>query len=73
MVTWTSDWVLQVTVKHHDGKDDKECEHIDTPRITKGPKFWFHSVDPDLLIRVTVKNFLRVENVKSQTLQKVSL
>jgi hypothetical protein len=52
----TSDWVLQVTVKQHDGKDDKEGEHIDTSKITKGPKFRLYSVDADLLIRVTVKN-----------------
>ena len=48
--------VLQVTVKQHDGKDDKEGEHIDTSKITKGPKFRLYSVDADLLIRVTVKN-----------------
>jgi hypothetical protein len=53
---WTSDWVLQVTVKQHDGKDDEKGEHIATSRITKGPNFRLYYVDPDLLIRVTIKN-----------------
>ena len=43
-------------MKQHDGKDDEEGEHIDTPRITKGPNLRLYTVDPDLLIRVTVKN-----------------
>ena len=54
---------MQVTVKQHDGKDDKEGEHIATPRITKGPKFRLYSVDPDLLIRVTVKNLSSTRDI----------
>jgi hypothetical protein len=50
-------------VKHHDDKDDKEGEDIDTPRITKGPKFRIYSVDPDLLIRVTVKNLSSTHDI----------
>jgi hypothetical protein len=53
---WTSDWVLQVTVKQHDGKDDADGERIDASRITKGPNSRLYSVDPELLIRVTVRN-----------------
>jgi hypothetical protein len=53
---WTSDWLLQVTVKQHDGNDDEEGKHIDSSRITKGPNFRVYSVDPDLLIKVTIKN-----------------
>ena len=45
-----------MTVKQHDGKDDEEGERIDASRITKGHDFRLYSVDPDLLIRVTVKN-----------------
>jgi hypothetical protein len=53
---WNSDWLLQVTVKQHDGNDDEEGKHIESSRITKGPNFRLYSVDPDLLIRVTIKN-----------------
>ena len=53
---WTSDWLLQVTVKQHDGNDDEEGKHIDSSRITKGPNDRLYSVDPDLLIKVTIKN-----------------
>eukprot|EP00001_Collodictyon_triciliatum_P164775 29044_2 len=60
---WISDWVLQVTVKQHDGKDDAEGEHVDTSRITKGPQFRLYSVDPDLLIRVTVKNLSSTRDI----------
>ncbi len=59
----TSDWVLQVTVKQHDGKDDEEGEHIATSRISKGPQFRLYSVDPDLLIRVTVKNLSSTRDI----------
>jgi hypothetical protein len=54
---------LQVTVKQHDSKDDKEGEHIDAPRITKRPKFRLYSVDPDMLIRVTVKNLSSTRDI----------
>ena len=60
---WTSDWILQVTVKQHDGKDDEEGKHIDTSRISKGPQFRLYSVDPDLLIRVTVKNLCSTRDI----------
>jgi hypothetical protein len=60
---WTSDWVLQVTVKQHDGKDDEKGEHIATSRITKGPNLRLYSVDPDLLIRVTVKNLSSTRDI----------
>jgi hypothetical protein len=59
----TSDWVLQVTVKQHDGKDDEEGEHIDNSRITKRPNLRLYSVDPDLLIRVTVKNLSSTRDI----------
>ncbi len=54
---------MQVTVKQHDGKDDKEGEHIATCRITKGPNLRLYSVDPDLLIRVTVKNLSSTRDI----------
>ena len=63
LVAWTSDWVLQVTVKQHDGKDDEEGEHIDTPKITKGSNLRLYTVDPDLLIRVTVKNLSSTRDI----------
>jgi hypothetical protein len=60
---WTSDWVLQVTVKQHDGKDDEDGKRIDTSRITRGPDFRLYSVDRDLLIRVTVKNLSTTRDI----------
>ena len=59
----TSDWFLQVTVRQHDGKDDEKGEDIDNSRITKGPNLRLYSVDPDLLIRVTVKNLSMTSNI----------
>ena len=59
----TSDWFLQVTVKQHDGKDDEQGEDIDSSRITKRPNLRLYSVDPDLLIRVTVKNLSSTSNI----------
>ena len=59
----TSDWFLQVTVKQHDGKDDEEGENIDSSRITKRPNLRLYSVDPDLLIRVTVKNLSSTSDI----------
>ena len=48
--------MLQVTVSLHDGEDDEEGERIDASRTTKGHDFRLYSVDPGLLIRVTLKN-----------------
>jgi hypothetical protein len=59
----TSDWLLQVTVKQHDGKDDEKGEHVDNSRITKRPNLRLYSVDPDLLIRVTVKNMSSTSDI----------
>ena len=47
---------MQVTVSLHDGEDDEEGERIDASRTTKGHDFRLYSVDPGLLIRVTLKN-----------------
>ncbi len=54
---------LQVTVSLHDGEDDEEGERIDASRITKGHDFRLYSVDPDLLIRVTLKNLSPTRNI----------
>jgi hypothetical protein len=54
---------VQVTVKQHDGKDDEEGERIDASRITKGHDFRLYSVDPDLLIQVTVKNLSATRDI----------
>jgi hypothetical protein len=59
----TSDWFLQVTVRQHDGKDDEKGEDIDNSRITKGPNLRRYAVDPDLLIRVTVKNLSMTSDI----------
>ncbi len=58
---------MQVTVKQHDGKDDEEGEHIATSIISKGPQFRLYSVDPDLLIRVTVKNLSSTRDISLRT------
>ena len=52
-----------MTVKQHDGKDDEEGERIDASRITKGHDFRLYSVDPDLLIRVMVKNLSATRDI----------
>jgi hypothetical protein len=54
----TSDWILQVlsSILRKDSYTSSLRSHIHTPRITKGPEFRLYSVDPDLLIRVMVKN-----------------
>jgi len=58
---WTSDWVLQVTVKQHADKNDEDGKRIDAS--TKGPDFRLYCVDPGLLIRVTVKNLSQTRDI----------
>jgi len=61
---WTSDWVLKVTVKQHDGKDDEEGKRIEISRVQKAHNYRLYTVDANQLIKVTVKNLSTKTAVK---------
>jgi len=49
-------WLLQVTVKQHDDKDDEEGESIDSSRVQTTRDFRLYTVDAGQLLKVTVRN-----------------
>ena len=60
---WTSDWVLQVTVKQHDGKDDEEGERIASDKVERGHDFRRYTVEAEQLIKVTLKNLSQTRSI----------
>jgi len=49
-------WLLQVTVKQHDDKDDEEGERIDSSKVQTATDFRLYTVDAGQLLKVTVRN-----------------
>eukprot|EP00802_Teleaulax_amphioxeia_P025771 Tamp_26687.p1 GENE.Tamp_26687~~Tamp_26687.p1 ORF type:complete len:176 (-),score=51.39 Tamp_26687:359-856(-) len=62
----SSDWLLQVTVKQHDGKDDASGERIAFSKTEKGHDFRRYTVDAGQLIKVTLKNLSLAKDIKLQ-------
>ena len=60
---WTSDWVLQVTVKQHEGNDDEEGERIAGDKVERGHDFRRYTVEAEQLIKVTLKNLSRTRSI----------
>ena len=58
-----SDWLLQVTVKQHDGKDDKVGERIDTSKVETAKDLRRYFVDVGKLLKVTVRNLSLVRTI----------
>jgi hypothetical protein len=56
-------WLLQVTVKQHDGKDDEVGERIDASKVQTVKNFQLYSVDPGQLVKVTVRNLSLVRTI----------
>jgi hypothetical protein len=54
-------WLLQVTVKQHDGKDDEVGKRIS--KVQTGKDYRCYSVDPGQLLKVTVKNLSLVRTI----------
>ena len=50
------DWLLQVTVRQHDGKEDEEGERVDSSKVLTARDFRLYNVDAGQLIKVTVRN-----------------
>ena len=50
------DWLLQVTVRQHDGKDDEEGERVDSSKVQTAKDFRLYTVDAGQLLKVTVRN-----------------
>ena len=50
------DWLLQVTVRQHDGKDDEEGERVDSSKVLTARDFRLYTVDAGQLVKVTVRN-----------------
>eukprot|EP00802_Teleaulax_amphioxeia_P004974 Tamp_04978.p1 GENE.Tamp_04978~~Tamp_04978.p1 ORF type:complete len:951 (-),score=126.65 Tamp_04978:65-2917(-) len=60
----SSQWVLQVTVRQHNGKDDDLGERIDSAKIEKEPNFRLYTVDAQQLIKVTLRNLSMSNDIK---------
>ncbi len=58
-----SDWLLQVTVKQHDGKDDTVGERIDASKMQTVKNYRLYSVDPGQLLKVTIRNLSLVRTI----------
>jgi len=56
-------WLLQVTVKQHDGTDDEVGERIDASKVETGKDYRCYSVDPGQLLKVTVRNLSLVRTI----------
>jgi hypothetical protein len=57
---WTSDWVLQVTVKQHDDQDDEDGQRISAAKVSMGADFrLYQEMEPEKLIRVSLRNLSR--------------
>jgi hypothetical protein len=54
-------WLLQVTVKQHDGEDDEVGKRIS--KVQTGKDYRCYSVDPGQLLKVTVKNLSLVRTI----------
>ena len=50
------DWLLQVTVRQHDGKEDEEGERVDSSKVLTARDFRLYNVDAGQLLKVTVRN-----------------
>jgi hypothetical protein len=57
------DWLLQVTVKQHEGKDDTVGERIDASKVQTVKNYRLYSVDPGQLLKVTVRNLSLVRTI----------
>jgi hypothetical protein len=57
------DWLLQVTVKQHDGKDDEVGERIDASKVQTVKDLRRYSVDAGQLPKVTVRNLSLVRTI----------
>jgi hypothetical protein len=61
---WTSDWVLQVTVKQHDDKDDEDGQRISASKVSMGADFrLYQEMEPEKLIRVSLRNLSRTRDI----------
>jgi hypothetical protein len=58
-----SDWLLQVTVKQHDGEDDKVGERIDASKVETAKDLRRYFVDVGKLLKVTVTNLSLVRTI----------
>jgi hypothetical protein len=58
-----SDWLLQVTVKQHDGKDDEVGERIDASKVQTAKDLRRYFVDAGKLLKVTVRNLSLVRTI----------
>ena len=45
------DWLLQVTVRQHDGKDDEEGERVDSSKVQTAKDFRLYTVDAGQLLK----------------------
>jgi len=50
------DWLLQVTVRQHNGKADDEGKRVDSSKVNKAKAFRLYTVDAGQLLKVTVRN-----------------
>jgi hypothetical protein len=58
-----SDWLLQVMVKQHDGKDDEVGERIDASKVETAKDLRRYFVDVGKLLKVTVRNLSLVRTI----------
>ena len=57
------DWLLQVTVKQHDGKYEEEGERIDAFKVQTGKNYRLYTVDAGQQLRVYLRNLSLVKTI----------